>query len=304
MLRQERFRGKRYIMHGMSAVIIGNPHSGRAGDEDRLERYADILRSGGMKTKVLNTEYPDHATELASEAGDQLVIAAGGDGTINEVVNGLHKEATLGILPLGTANVLARELGLPLKPEKACRRILEGNHSRIDLGVATNRQGEERRFTFVAGIGFDANVIYTVTPRLKRYLKALAFILTAFRVYAEEEFPAIHVHHGDTIYVSQFVILANGRRYGGDFQVSGEGSLTSGELEAILVERISALIRPDILGRILARRPLNSSMRSIGARELEARSPGTEVPVQIDGELWGRLPMSFRIEPEALKVAR
>ncbi len=288
----------------MNAVIIGNPHSGRASDKNRLERYADILRSGGMKTKVLNTEYPDHATELATAAGDQLVIAAGGDGTINEVVNGLHKEATLGILPLGTANVLARELGLPLKPEKACHRILEGNHSRIDLGVATNRQGEERRFTFVAGIGFDANVIYTVTPRLKRYLKALAFILTAFKVYVDEEFPAIHVHHGDTIYVTQFVILANGRRYGGDFQVSSEGSLTSGELEAILVERISALIRPDILGRILARQPLNSSMRSIGAQELKARSPGTEVPVQIDGELWGRLPMSFRIEPEALKVVR
>lgn len=291
-------------MCSMNTVIIGNPHSGRASDENRLERYADILRSGGMKTKVLNTEYPDHATELATAAGDQLVIAAGGDGTINEVVNGLHKEATLGILPLGTANVLARELGLPLKPEKACHRILEGNHSRIDLGVATNRQGEERRFTFVAGIGFDANVIYTVTPRLKRYLKALAFILTAFRVYVDEEFPAIHVHHGDTIYVTQFVILANGRRYGGDFQVSSEGSLTSGELEAILVERISALIRPDILGRILARQPLNSSMRSIGAQELKARSPGTEVPVQIDGELWGRLPMSFRIEPEALKVVR
>ena len=304
MLRQERFRGKRVIMCSMSAVIIGNPNSGRGGDENRLERYADILRSGGMKTKVLNTEYPDHATKLATEAGDQVVIAAGGDGTINEVVNGLQEEATLGILPLGTANVLARELGLPLKPEKACQRILEGNHSRIDLGVATNRQGEERRFTFVAGIGFDANVIYTVTPRLKRYFKALAFILSAFRVYAEEDFPAIHIHHGDTIYVTQFAILANGRHYGGEFQVSSEASLNSGELEAILVERISALIRPDILGRILARRPLNSSMRSFGAQEIEARSPGTEVPVQIDGELWGRLPMKFRIEPEALKVVR
>ncbi len=292
------------MISGMDAVIIGNPNSGRASSRGLLEHYADILRSGGLKTKVLNTEYPDHATELAAEAGDRLVVAAGGDGTVNEVVNGLHKEATLGILPLGTANVLARELGLPLKAEKACHRILEGKSSRIDLGVATNRHGEERRFTFVAGIGFDANVIYTVTPRLKRYLKALAFVLTAFRVYAEEEFPAIHLHHGDTIYITQFVILANGHYYGGDFKVAREGSLTSGELEAILVERISALLRPDILGRILARQPLNSSMRSIGAREFEARSPGAEVPVQIDGELWGRLPMSFRIEPNALKVIR
>lgn len=286
----------------MEAAIIGNPNSGRAGDRDLLESCAKILRAGGLNTEVLNTEYPNHATELATEVGDRIVIAAGGDGTINEVVNGLHREATLGILPLGTANVLARELNLPLNLKKACRRILEGESSRMDLGIATDRKGTERRFTFVAGIGFDANVIYTVTPRLKRYFKALAFALSAFKVYAEEEFPPIHVQHGDTIYVSQFVIIANGRRYGGDFRVTGHQSVSSGELEAILVERIGALLRPDILGRILARRPLNSSMRSVGAREFRARAPGAEVPVQLDGELWGRLPMSFRTDPGALKV--
>lgn len=288
----------------MDAAIIGNPNSGKAGDRNYLENYAKILRAGGLNTEVLNTEYPNHATELAAEVGDRIVIAAGGDGTINEVVNGLHKDATLGILPLGTANVLAREIGLPLNPKKACGRILAGDTFRMDLGIATDRKGTERRFTFVAGIGFDANVIYSVTPWLKRYLKALAFALSAFKVYAEEEFPAIHVLYGDTIYVSQFVIIANGRRYGGDFRVTGGQSLSSGELEAILVERIGALLRPDILGRILARRPLNKSMRSVNATEFRARAPGAEVPVQLDGELWGRLPMSFRTEPGALKVIR
>lgn len=288
----------------MDAAIIGNPNSGKAGDRNYLENYAKILRAGGLNTEVLNTEYPNHATELAAEVGDRIVIAAGGDGTINEVVNGLHKDATLGILPLGTANVLAREIGLPLNPKKACGRILAGDTFRMDLGIATDRKGTERRFTFVAGIGFDANVIYSVTPWLKRYLKALAFALSAFKVYAEEEFPAIHVLYGDTIYVSQFVIIANGRRYGGDFRVTGGQSLSSGELEAILVERIGALLRPDILGRILARHPLNRSMRSVNAAEFRARAPGAEVPVQLDGELWGRLPMSFRTEPGALKVIR
>lgn len=289
----------------MDAAIIGNPNSGKAGSEDYLERFAKILRAGGLETEVLNTEYPDHATELAAEVGDDcLVIAAGGDGTINEVVNGLHRDATLGILPLGTANVLAREIGLPLNPEKACRRILEGETFRMDLGIATDHKGTERRFTFVAGIGFDANVIYSVTPRLKRYFKALAFVLSAFKVYTDEEFPAIHVLHGDTIYVSQFVIIANGRRYGGDFRVTGSQSLSSGELEAIMIERIGALLRPDILGRILSRQPLNDSMRSVDAREFRARAPGAEVPVQLDGELWGRLPMTFSTDPGALKVIR
>ncbi len=140
------------------AVIIGNPNSGRAGDEDYLERFAKILRSGDLRVEVLNTEHPDHATELASLAGDRLVVAAGGDGTVNEVLNGLSLEATLGVLPLGTANVLARELGLPLDPSEACRRILKGERSRVDFGVATTNEGAERRFACMAGIGFDAKV--------------------------------------------------------------------------------------------------------------------------------------------------
>ena len=82
---------------------------------------------------MLNTEHPNHATELAALAGDRLVVAAGGDGTVNEVLNGLSPDSTLGILPLGTANVLARELGLPLDTEEACRRILDGEISRVDL---------------------------------------------------------------------------------------------------------------------------------------------------------------------------
>lgn len=288
----------------MKAAIIGNPNSGKAGDRDYLEHYARILRTGGLDTEVLNTEYPDHATELAAEAGDRLVIAAGGDGTINEVVNGLSKGATLGILPLGTANVLAREIGLPLNAEKVCQNILAGDTFQMDLGIATDHNGTERRFTFVAGIGFDANVIYSVTPRLKRYFKALAFVLSAFRVYTEKETPAIHILHGDTIYISQFVIIANGRRYGGDFRVTGSQTLSSGELEAIMIERVGALLRPDVLGRILSRRPLNSSMRSVDATEFRARAPGAEIPVQLDGELWGRLPMTFRTDPGALKVIR
>jgi diacylglycerol kinase (ATP) len=119
-------------MYG-EAVIIGNPNSGRAGSKGYLERCAKILRSGGLDVKVMNTERPDHATELASSAGNRLVVAVGGDGTINEVINGLDKNATLGILPLGTANVLAREIGLPLDVERACERILNGERTRIDI---------------------------------------------------------------------------------------------------------------------------------------------------------------------------
>src|ERR671917_481501 len=185
------------------AVIIGNPNSGSAGDEGYLERYAKILRSGGLEVEVLNTERPDHATELAASAGDRLVVAAGGDGTINEVINGLHKDATLGILPLGTANVLARELGLPLDVEDALERILSGTAFRMDVGVATDEVGTERRFACMAGIGFDANVVREVTPRFKRYLRSLAFPLVALKVYFRGDLPKLHLIVGDTTHVGQ-----------------------------------------------------------------------------------------------------
>jgi YegS/Rv2252/BmrU family lipid kinase len=286
------------------AVIIGNPNSGSAGDEGYLERFAEALSAGGLEVEVLKTERPDHATELASMSGDQLVVAAGGDGTVNEVLNGLHKDGTLGILPLGTANVLARELGLPLKPEDACERILSGTAFRMDVGVATAEEGTERRFACMAGIGFDANVVREVTPRFKRYLRSLAFPLVALKVYLRGDLPELRLVTGQTTHVGQLAVVANGHYYGGDFKVAEEASLTSGELEVVLVEKVGRLLRADILARVLAKRPLDRDAKSFPARDIRAESSGGRVPVQIDGELWGNLPMFFRIEPAAIRVIR
>ena len=289
----------------IEAVIIGNPNSGSAGEEGYLERFAETLRASGLEIELLNTERPDHATELAAMAGDRLVIAAGGDGTVNEVVNGLSKGATLGILPLGTANVLARELGLPLKAEDACERILTGTPSRMDIGVATDEEGTERRFACMAGIGFDANVIREVTPRFKRYLKSLAFPLVALKVYfRDRRGPTLHIVDGDTTYVTQFAVVANGHYYGGEFEMAEDASLGSGKLEVVLIEKVSLLLRPDILARILAKSPLDRAMKSFPSQMILVESPSTYVPVQLDGEVWGRLPMSFRSEPAALRVIR
>lgn len=292
-------------MNGVDIVIIGNPSSGRGSYADRLKRCAETLGERGDEVEIWPTERPGHATELATLAGARLVVAAGGDGTVNEVVNGLRADATLGILPFGTANVLARELGLPRNPIHAARRILDGERGRIDLGVATDQRGEERRFACMAGVGFDANVVRTVTPRLKRYLRVLAFPVSALRVLLEEELPTVHVIADGEVHKAQLAIVANGQYYGGDFRIARRAdSLTSGELEAVLVERVSVLLRPDILARFLAREPLGRSMKPVPAHELYARAPGAEVPVQLDGEVWGRLPMSFRVEPDALGVIR
>ena len=289
------------------AVIIGNPNSGSAGDEGYLEGFADTLRAGGLEVEVLNTERPNHATELAATGGNRLVIAAGGDGTVNEVLNGLSMGATLGILPLGTANVLARELGLPLEPEAACERILTGAAFRMDVGVATDGEGSERRFACMAGIGFDADVVREVGPRLKRYLRSLAFPLAALKVYLRGGLPELHIKDGDTTHLVQYAVVANGQYYGGDFETAEDASLMSGELQVVLVEKVGHLARPDVLAHILAKKPLDRTMKSFASRGILAESPdgrGARIPVQIDGEVWGHLPMSFRIEPAALEVIR
>jgi diacylglycerol kinase family enzyme len=112
----------------------------------------------------------------------------------------------------------------------------------------------------MAGIGFDAKVVDAVTPRQKRYLRSLAFALTGFRVLFGSNFPPVRVLHEGKTHVARFAIVANGHYYGGDFRVSGPGLLTSGELETILIERVSLLLRPDIFASIMARRPLNRAM--------------------------------------------
>lgn len=288
----------------MRVVIIGNRKAGRAGNGYQLERCAEILASHGVEAEIWDTEYPEHATELATLAGDGLIVAAGGDGTVNEVINGLSGDATLGVVPLGTANVLARELDLPLKLEQACDRIVFGEAIEIDLGIATDSAGVERRFVCMAGLGFDANVVKEVTPQMKRYLRHSAYALTAFQVYFKGMLPEFEIIRGDEVYSTQFAVVANSLRYGGDLKVMHEGSLTSGELSVVMVERVGTLMRPDYLGRILARQPLSGFSPSFSGKEMHARPKDTEVPVQIDGEAWGRLPMSFRVEPASLRVIR
>jgi diacylglycerol kinase (ATP) len=138
-----------------------------------------------------------------------------------------------------------------------------------------------------------------VTPRLKRYLKSLAFPLAALKVCFRDRRPTLHIVDRDTPYITQFAVVTNGQYYGGEFEMAEDASLRSGKLQVVLIEMVSLLLRPDILARILAKSPLDRAMKSFPSQEILATSPGTHVPIQIDGEVWGRLPMSFRIEPTA-----
>ncbi|SMC03592.1 lipid kinase, YegS/Rv2252/BmrU family [Rubrobacter radiotolerans DSM 5868] len=285
------------------AVIIGNPASGNS-DMERLEHFAEMLGERWESVEVWPTEYPRHATELATKAGVRVIVAAGGDGTVNEVINGMVEGATLAVLPLGTANVLARELGLPLNPEKACKKLLSGSEFWMDVGLATDLStGEKQRFACMAGIGFDAHVVNSVPSRLKKLLGATAFALTAFKVFLVNRMPKISLKHNGESHEAQFAIVANGRLYGGDFKSSADASLTNGTFDVVYVRKIATLLNPRVLARILTRNPLSRDTRNFQATKLTATSEA-EVPVQIDGEVWGKLPMEFEVQPKILRVIR
>ena len=130
----------------------------------------------------------------------------------------------------------------------------------MDVGVATDVEGAERRFTCMAGIGFDASVVREVTPHFKRYLRSLAFPLVALKVYFRGGLPGQHLVTAQTTYMGPLAVIANGHYYGGNFKVAEEASLTSGKLEVVLVEKVSRLLRADILTRVLAKRPLGGEV--------------------------------------------
>lgn len=157
-------------------LIIRNPTSRRQLKPAQLDAAVGILRTAGWDATVSVTERAGHAAEVAREAAAQLidvVVVNGGDGTINEAVNGLAgTDTALAVLPGGTANVWAKEARIPKDPAKAMRVVLGGERRRIDLGVANGRY-----FLLMAGVGLDAAIIPRVNPRLKRRAGALAYIL-------------------------------------------------------------------------------------------------------------------------------
>jgi diacylglycerol kinase (ATP) len=165
------------------AILIANPKAGRgslAGRREAIQRFCRLLEARGIEIELRNTTGPNDATRLAAEAareGFREVIVSGGDGTINEALQGLiGTDARLGIWPRGTANVLGRELRLPTQLERLVDIIVAGQTRRIHPGCATiESTGERRYFLLMAGIGVDASIVDRVRPALKKRVGEVAF---------------------------------------------------------------------------------------------------------------------------------
>jgi diacylglycerol kinase (ATP) len=280
-------------------LIIFNPAGGW-----RRRRLAPVLahlRAYGCALVLRETGAAGDAERFAAEADPEafdLVVVAGGDGTVNEAINGLARSGLpLAVIPLGTANVLAAEIGLRTDPASIARCVALGESRPIALGAANGR-----RFLLMAGAGFDAHVVAGVSLPMKRWLGKGAYVLSTLRQLLAFPFAPYQVRTDNTLWRAASVLVANARSYGGRFVCAPGASLESATLQVGLFERNGRLAAIGYaLALVTGRLPALASYRLIEARRVEIRGRPGE-PLQGDGDVIGQLPAAIEVLPAALEL--
>ena len=286
----------------ITCVVIRNPTSGRSLDERKLDVALNVARDAGWDVSVAVTERARHATEIARDAaarGVDVIIVNGGDGTINEVINGIAGTATaLATLRGGTANVWAGEIHMERDPVRSMRQIVHGERRRIDLGRA-----DGRCFLLMAGIGFDAEVVPGVSRRLKRVIGPFAYVVTGVAAIfrTRDRMARVRIDGAVLDMQAHWMLVSNTRSYGGITNIMFRAEADDGLFDVGIMHR-GGPWRTVIDGvRVLLKRHERSAnIDYFKAREVEMETAG--LAVQLDGDRWGSTPMRFEVWPQALTV--
>ena len=279
-------------------ITILNP-AARSDKAIKLRERIHAL-SGGVPMHL--TSEAGDARQIAAQAahdGVEVIIAAGGDGTLNEVINGIgHAPVHLGILPVGTMNVFATEIGIPLGNLEAAWKVIEqGKVISVDLPRAN-----DTHFIQLAGVGLDAEVVRKTTADSKRALGPLSYLLTLVQVAAHKPPHILLEAEGDRLREGSFALIGNGRLYGGPFPVFKRANLQDGLLDVLVFENQSHW---DVVRYFQAiafgTHPELPDVEYFQTSSLKVTSSG-DVPVELDGEIAGMLPCVFSIESQKLLV--
>jgi lipid kinase, YegS/Rv2252/BmrU family len=256
-----------------------------------------------IKLVVKFTKHPKHAMELAKGAKNKydMVIAAGGDGTVNEVINGLiDSTIPLAIIPFGSTNVLALELGIPFNPKEASELIAHGKKLKIDLGYAKTNE-EARYFSMMVDVGFIPKLIEGINLKVKRRWGNFAYLLSGIRQLLTYKWHNIHVEHKSHS-VGYFVIVSNSKDYGGEYQIADRASITDGLLDLVVINRKSRWKIVKFISSVSSGRS-NTFLRGEYSQIKEAHIYSKhKMLVQVDGELIGTTPLDVKVAPKALTV--
>jgi YegS/Rv2252/BmrU family lipid kinase len=287
-----------------SLVIVFNPTAGRRRAQ-LLWRVLDVMVANGMRLELSETHRPGHAQDLAREAacaGATMVVAAGGDGTIAEVANGLMgTQASLGVIPLGTANVLAHELELPFAPRAVAAALAFGRTRPLWPGIARGPE-RERLFVQMLGIGFDALVVHNLSIPLKRVIGRHAYVAQTLRELARYDFTPIRLRIDGTETQAASVIVSKGRLYGGTYLLAPDAKPAEAGFSVVLFDRAG----PGAALMYGAALPFNRLGRAPGTRHIRAHRIdiiGNErIPAQADGDAAGLGPLIITDAPAPIQI--
>lgn len=278
--------------------IILNP-SARS---ERARRWQERLRALCGESLFCATVQAGHAEDLARNAvaeGFQQIVAAGGDGTIHEVVNGLAgSEAALGLIPMGTMNVFANELGIPPNDLGRCWEIVQARQTRlIDLPMAN-----EKHFVQLAGVGLDAQVVKETSLTLKRNFGPLSYLISAAQI-ANRRPPRLRIESENAATAEGcFVLVGNGRFYGGPFPFFKHARIDDGLLDVLVFKQLGYMELIKYLQNVIFTSDITTrEVEYFQTKRLRVSSE-EEVPVELDGELVGTCPVEFQMQARGLKV--
>ncbi len=305
-------------------ILIYNPVAGRrpARRKREVHEAANVLRQAGLEIELAPTQRPAMAHELAQAAvanGADLVLACGGDGTINEVINGLApSKVPLGILPGGTANIVARELRIPIHPVRAARQLMRWTPRRIALGCARweesaeaaaehepAKQSRYRLYISVAGIGYDAHIVYKLSPWMKTNLGVTGYVLEALRQLVVYSFPKFSCRLDGLERQGTFAVIHRTRLYAGWLHLAPAAGLFQPRFAVCSFSSRSRLRYLLYALGVLLRQHTRMSGVSLDQCTEVLSAPGENantIRFELDGELTGAIPAKFEIVPDALTL--
>jgi len=311
-------------------TILFNPNSGRPRRDKELNHAIGIIQSADVRTELTVCRSSQEATDNARCAvadGSDTVFACGGDGTIHDVIQGLAgTPVALAILPFGTANALAHDLKIPLRPSAAARVAVEGRVRRIPLGRIEYEdftgKSSARYFTVAAGIGVDAHLFYKLTAQLKNRSGMTAYYLKAWQLWARYNMRRFDVEYangsGHRQRASLTELLAVRIRFFGNIlrELVPGASLDCSDLRAVMCRTASRnAYLQYVAGRLIGRQWNIDGIDLVSCSEVVCRLPEKSasddhsdfrsedrVYVEADGELLGRLPARMTMVPDALSL--
>ncbi|MDO8642908.1 MAG: diacylglycerol kinase family lipid kinase [Candidatus Woesearchaeota archaeon] len=295
-------------------LLIYNPHAHSGKSITDLPDILEYFKDHDVSVDVVETNGPDDATKKAAAACATYatIVAAGGDGTINEVINGIvsgknkkknknKKQPRLGIIPMGTENVLAQELGISLDPYKACERIIKGTAHAVDLGVARTST-KKRYFIIASGIGFDAHIANSIDPALKKLIGSTAYVLTGLRELFNYTPSNMRIKINGVECRGYFVIVGNAKLYGGGTMLTHKADMTDGLLDAcILQSRDVFNFIKFLFGVAIQKHDYFENVVYAHTKKLSIESD-KPVLVHVDCEILGTTPVEIQVCPKKLEI--